>query len=406
MSIWQGRILLAAIGWAMAASASAGQTRPPPRGTDLAELTLEQLMAVPVDTVYGASRYEQKVTRAPASVTIVTADDIARFGYRSLADVLRSVPGLYVTDDRNYSFLGFRGFSQPGDFNAGILLLVDGHRVNDAIYNLMYVANEGLLDVESIERVEIIRGPSSSIYGNSAFFGVINLVTRSGGQIRGVEASGQIGSFATHRGRVAYGQRFASGVDLLVSGSSSDSAGQRRLFYPAYDTPQDNNGVAIDSDNETAWRSYGRLSWRDVTFAAAYADRWKRVPGAPGGAAFNTRKGESTDRRGFVDAKYEHTLANRLMLLGRVSYDWYLYDAVYPYTNEQPPPALTLNQDLARARKLFVDVRAGRKAQWQLRLFVKRGAANGGGRKPAPLRAELDQHGGHPQCTPRVLHSP
>jgi outer membrane receptor for ferrienterochelin and colicins len=355
-SIWLPFVLCALV-----PSAWAGQARPADATGDLSKLSLEDLMQVPIDEVYGASKYEQKVTRAPASVTIITADDIDRFGYRNLADVLRSVPGLYVTDDRNYSFLGFRGFSQPGDFNSGILLLVDGHRVNDAIYNLMYIANEGLLDVQTIERVEIIRGPSSSIYGNSAFFGVINLITKRGGQIDGLEASGEIGSLETSRGRIAYGKKFANGIELLASGSRYDSAGQSSLFFQEYANPRNNNGFAIDSDNESVGRTFGSLSWGDFTLSTAFSDRWKRVPTAPAGTAFDTGKGQTIDKRGFVDVRYEHTFSNELKLLGRFSYDWYTYDAVYPYTNPVPGAGLILNQDLARARWTRSELQATRK---------------------------------------------
>ena len=63
----------------------------------LKSLDLEQLLEVKVDTVYAASKYEQKTTQAPASVSIVTQGDIKRYGYRTLAEVLQSLPGLYVT---------------------------------------------------------------------------------------------------------------------------------------------------------------------------------------------------------------------------------------------------------------------------------------------------------------------
>ena len=86
-----------------------------------------------------------------------------RYGYRTLADILRSVRGFYVTNDRNYSYLGVRGFSRPGDYNARILLLVDGHRLNDNIFGAALIGTEFPLDVDLIERVEIIRGPSSSL---------------------------------------------------------------------------------------------------------------------------------------------------------------------------------------------------------------------------------------------------
>src|SRR5882724_1529095 len=175
------------------------------------DLSLEQLVNIQVDSVFGASKYEQKVTRAPASVNIVTSDDIKKFGYRTLVDVLRSTAGVYVTDRRDYARIGIRG---SGDAETGVLLLVDGHRINDNILNVMNLANGAVVDVDMIERVEIIRGPSSSIYGNSAFFGVINVITKRGRDIDGAEASVEGGSFDTYKGSFTYGKKFTNDVEL------------------------------------------------------------------------------------------------------------------------------------------------------------------------------------------------
>src|SRR5579862_977538 len=82
------------------------QDKPPPPG--LLDKSLEDLMSIEIDTVYGASGFKQKVTEAPASVTIITSEDIQKYGYRTLADILRNVPGFYVTNDRNYSYMGIR----------------------------------------------------------------------------------------------------------------------------------------------------------------------------------------------------------------------------------------------------------------------------------------------------------
>src|SRR6185436_12590008 len=114
-----------------------------------------------IERVFGASKYEQKVTRAPAAVTIVTGEEMSQFGHRTLADVLRSIRGLYVTTDRNYANFGIRGFSRPGDFNTRVLLVVDGHRMNDNLYGSALIGREAMTEVDSIERVEVIRGPSS-----------------------------------------------------------------------------------------------------------------------------------------------------------------------------------------------------------------------------------------------------
>ena len=137
----------------------------PDARTDFMEMSVEELMSVEVAMVVGASKYEQQVTEAPASVSIVSADDIKKYGYRSLADALRSVRGTYVTYDRNYNYLGTRGFDRPGDLNTRVLLLVDGHRINDNIFESAPVGTEFPIDIDLIDRIEVIRGPSSSLDG-------------------------------------------------------------------------------------------------------------------------------------------------------------------------------------------------------------------------------------------------
>src|SRR5216117_1051022 len=144
-----------------------------------ADLSIEQLGNIEVPVVEGASKYKQKTTEAPSSVTIITSDEIKKYGHRTLADILQTVPGMYVTYDRNYSFLGVRGFNR-GDYNSRVLLLVDGHRVNNSLSDGAFIGTEFILDVDLIDRVEIIRGPGASLYGNNAFFGVVNVITRKG----------------------------------------------------------------------------------------------------------------------------------------------------------------------------------------------------------------------------------
>lgn len=99
---------------------------------DLAEASLEQLGNI---KVYSASKHLQSAGDAPSSVTVITADEIQQHGYRTLADILQTVRGFFVTYDRNYSSIGVRGFARPEDFNTRVLLLVDGHRLNDNIYH-------------------------------------------------------------------------------------------------------------------------------------------------------------------------------------------------------------------------------------------------------------------------------
>ena len=89
---------------------------------DLLDLSLEELVKVEIPEVYGASKRTQKTTEAPSSVSVVTAREIKQFGYKSLSDILSGVRGFYITKNRYYEFIGVRGFSRPGDYNARVLV--------------------------------------------------------------------------------------------------------------------------------------------------------------------------------------------------------------------------------------------------------------------------------------------
>src|SRR6266498_736918 len=131
------RAILAALAMlCLAELAFSQQMRPGQLGSaDPTELSLDQLVNIRVESVFGASKYEQKITEAPASISIITAEEIEKFGYRTLAEALESVRGIYVANDRNYTYFGLRGFMRPGDYNTRELFLVDGHRMNDDIFD-------------------------------------------------------------------------------------------------------------------------------------------------------------------------------------------------------------------------------------------------------------------------------
>ena len=322
---------------------------------DLMEMSVEQLMSVEVATVYGASKYEQKVTEAPASVSIVTADEIRKYGYRTLADALRSVRGVYVTYDRNYDYIGVRGFNRPGDYNSRVLLLVDGHRINDNIFDTAPIGTEFPVDMDLIDRIEVIRGPSSSLYGTNAFFGVINVITRQPGDLQGTEVAAAAGSFGTYNGRVSYGREYPSGLGVLLSASAMQSDGQNSLFFKDFQAI--NGGRAQHADGDENYQLYGKLSLQDFTLVGAYGSRTKNVPTASFGTVFNDARFQTTDAHGFLDLKYNHDFGEQTVLSARAFYDNYYYHGDYP-TDKNPansdtaalpvsPPSVVLNKDLA-----------------------------------------------------------
>jgi outer membrane receptor for ferrienterochelin and colicins len=188
-------------------------------------------MSVEIDSVCGASGFKQKVTEAPASVTIIASEEIQKFGYRTLADVLRNVRSFYVTNDRNYSYLGIRGYGPSGEYNSRIAVMIDGHRLNDNIFDAALVGSEFPIDVDLIDRVEVIRGPNSSMYVASDFLGVINIITKRGRDLQKVSVAGEAASYGSYQSRVSYANKFSNGLELLRSGSFHDPQGHDQLFF-------------------------------------------------------------------------------------------------------------------------------------------------------------------------------
>ena len=141
--------------------------------------SLEDLLAT---EVVGASKSRQLIAEAPANVTIITAEEIRRYGYRTLTDALVRVPGVFARHTLHGSALVVRGSNanQSEDWGARILLMVDGHRVNDGRYDQALFGYDSLVDIEAVERIEFIKGPGSTLYGGNALYGVVNVITRRG----------------------------------------------------------------------------------------------------------------------------------------------------------------------------------------------------------------------------------
>ena len=313
--------------------------------------------------VYGASRYEQKEKNVPASVTIVTKNEIKKFGYRTLAEILQSVPGFFLNYDRNYHYLGVRGFSLPGDYNTRILLLVDGHRLNDSVYTTAPVGTDFPVDVDLIERVEVLKGPGSVMYGANAFFAVVNVITRNGREVKGLEVSPEIGLY-TYKGRVSYGNRWNNGLEILQSGSFFDSRRERRY-------PVSGLGVAFDGDYDRFFSSFTKLSYQDFTFTGVFHSRKKGIPTGAWGTVFNDKDNQTTDNWAFADLKYERQFPRDWGLLARLYFDYYGYHGtyVYDYADFGESPFLVKNQDSATSMRWGGEVQLTKKL-WERHKLV------------------------------------
>jgi len=315
---------------------------------DLKNMSIEDLMQIKVSTVYGASKFVQKITDAPSYITIITSEEILKYGYRTFADVLQSVPGFFVSNDRNYSYIGTRGFMGPGSYNNRLLILINGHRLNENVYDGVYIQTEFPLDIDLIDRVEVIRGPGSALYGTDAFFAVINVITKRGGDFNSVEVSGDAGSLNTYRGRITYGRKPKRGPEVLLSATYYHSLGNPRLFFPEFNSPETNNGYAVNADGTKFDSVFGSVEYRGLRLEAAFVSRDKVVPTAPYDTVFNNPGTRTLDQRGYMDLSYDHVFDNRWKILARLAYDRYYYHGVYVYdTSGTGQPPYVLNQDFA-----------------------------------------------------------
>lgn len=289
---------------------------------DITQLPLEQLLDMEVIT---ASKFAQKVTDAPSAVTIITAEDIKAYGYRTLADILNSVRGLYTTYDRAYQYLGGRGFGRPGDYTGRIMLLIDGYPADDNLYNQSYLGDDGLIDTALIERVEYVPGSGSAIYGNNAFFGIINVITKKGSDFKGTQVAAEIGSYQTEKLRATYGNRLENGADLLLSASGLDSKGQTLVF------PELSPDAVRNLDYENNQRLFGKMHYQEFTLEGAYVNRMKGIPTAPYGSDLN-QPNYYEDTNAFLSARYDTDLGRQLKFSAHSYYGYYAFHQTALYS--------------------------------------------------------------------------
>lgn len=285
--------------------------------------------------VTAATRTQQSVSTAPASITLIHRPELWAFGYQKLTEALRGVRGYYDSDDRNYESLGVRGFSRPGDYTNRILLSRDGHTMNDNWIGSAPVGRDFAVDLQDVSRIEVVRGPGSTFYGQGAFFGVVNVVSLAPGEGPPVRAGGAADSEGG--GSVfAHGATSSGPVAISMHASAQDTTGRSFEFEEFSDTPS--GGVIEGSDGESAQRGAIRLRAGEFSLDAGYNRRLKDVPTASYETVFDPENNPSTegvllttnDRRGFAEARWDRRRQS-YNLGARVAYDHQKYDGVYPY---------------------------------------------------------------------------
>ncbi len=297
---------------------------------DMDEDLLKKLLEVKTNT---ASKYFQTLNQAPASVTIITAEEIEQFGYRTIDDIINKVRGFYLTNDHNYSYVGVRGFSRPTDYNNRVLVLINGVSMAENVYGSSFFGTQLGLDLDAIERVEIVRGPSSALYGTNAMLAVINLITKDGNTEDGIKTTLQMGNFGALQTGIRWGKEFKTGLDVFLSAYIGQIKGQD-YYFKEWNTDKINinNGMAHDIDKDQYVSFFTLIKYKNFSFQGMVASRGKKIPTASFESIFNDPREKSIDTQSAIELKYSKDITYNTKVTLRHYYGNYYYKGSYPYS--------------------------------------------------------------------------
>ncbi|MBF0227121.1 MAG: TonB-dependent receptor [Desulfobacterales bacterium] len=224
----------------------------------VAQLSLAELLNLEITT---AGKKSEKIIDIPASVVVVTRNDIKTYGYTTLTQVLEDIPGLFMVKDYYIDNIGIRGF-WSSEFNSNIKILVNG--VDQVFDNMQgYPIEDIAVPVEAIDRIEVVRGPMSVIYGNGAFFGVVNIITNQpANQYESYTASASIGS---HDSKKAFARHSYQEGELKYTFNASyyNTSGIDVLYADLTNKPDTLQYMGVSGDMHTG----GRLERQEKYFS-------------------------------------------------------------------------------------------------------------------------------------------
>lgn len=259
-------------------------------------LDLEELMTISV-----ASKREEKIENAPGVISVITAKDIQSYGAMDLRDLLMRLPNTYIFSTSLFrdSVTSFRGGNARGSDNHELILL-NGRPMREGFNGTMTAPIYRNIPLEIIEKIEVIRGPGSVLYGTNAFSGVINIVTQKPTEKMNASVTGGYGSFNTAFTSASVSQK-VDDVELMVAGKALNSAGWNF-------SSKDLRGIPGSQDYDKNNYGYlGQGSYKGLTLTG-FSGRINEdvLLGVTG--LWSAPNKTSDWERNFFDAQYEYDL--------------------------------------------------------------------------------------------------
>jgi len=302
------------------------------------QVQLINLRLEPLREVQAVSRLAEDIDDAPSSLTIIDGPELRAFGYPTIASALHGVRGVSLSNDRAYYSAGIRGIGEPNDYGNRVLVLSDGLSLNDNLLNSSYIGVDGRIDLHDVERIEVVRGPGSLLYGTGAFSGVINLVPRARDNPSGVHVG--LGTYdnAAVRARGGFQYNFTKDAGVWASVAGSRSEGFElpvRLIDPG-------TGPAVQLAEHTerfrAVGTTGRIWYGPLNGQWLYNRRDQYLPVGALATRFNDANTLYTDERVAGEIRFEPKWSE-LELLARAHANHYFFGGFY--TSDRPDPDLT-----------------------------------------------------------------
>ncbi len=291
---------------------------------------LLDLKLAPMHRVSAVSRYAEDVDDAPSSVTVIDGQELRAFGYPTIAEALRGVRGVYLSNDRAYASAGLRGLGQPNDYGNRLLVLSDGASLNDNILSSSYIGSDGRTDLHDLDRIEIVRGPGSLLYGTGAFAGVVNLVPKGKDDPSQVHVG--VGTYdnAVGRARAGFHYNITPNVGLWASVSGARSEGLDlpvTLLRPAPGQPATQTVSGVDAFR--AGGTSGRFWAGPLTLQWFLHSREQRIPVGVAQSVLGDSRTVNTDTRWLFEARYEPKLTDTVQLFLRAHANRYTFQGSY-----------------------------------------------------------------------------
>ncbi len=344
----------------VAGQCAADSNAPVPQATDLTAMSIEDLMNI---TVVTSGKKPETIANTAAAVFVITSEDIQRFGYQTLGQAVRRISGFYTETDRYITIIGARGYLPNGDLNRRVLVLVDGHKVNDYLYGQAPVDEDLPVDLQDVDHIEVVKGPGSALWGSEALLCVINCITKTASDIDGLQVRQDLGFRAGQH--LSFGRVLPGGLEVSGSISELKSRGEKDIYFMDFDSPETNNGIAEALDGEHVGRGYLNMSYKGIKLVAGNVARVKTLPTAPWSCIFNTPGIDVKDERHYSELSYENPTpyAKDGKLFVRVYHD--RYNAI---SNWNDYVDVEVNNDLVYSRGVDWAKSWGAEARYSLTL--------------------------------------